>query len=68
MNTFFMFAKCFLEGLKHMTPERTDTIISIIYALLGEKDGVLIIDFSGIEQAMKASVALTRATGISFSV
>ena len=77
MGTFFMFGRYSLEALKGMRPKRTkegeDLIkkyggkVEAMYALLGEKDVVLILNFPGIEQAMKASVALTKTTGISFT-
>ncbi len=77
MSTFFMFGKYSLDGLKGMSAERTEKITGLIekfggrvnsmYALLGENDLVFITDFPGIEQAMKASVALTKLTNISFS-
>jgi uncharacterized protein with GYD domain len=38
-----------------------------MYSLLGEKDLVFILTFPGIEQAMKASVALSKMTGIAFT-
>ena len=76
MAIFFMFGKYSSEGLKEMSAERTDKAVSLIkkfdgevdsvYALLGEQDLVLIVDFPGVEQAMKASVALTKMTGVSF--
>lgn len=77
MSTFFMFGKYSLDGLKGMSADRTNKIISLIegfggkvnsmHALLGENDLVFIADFPSIEQAMKASVALTKMTNISFS-
>jgi len=77
MATFFMFGKYSSEALKGMSAERTDKAISLIkkcggevnsmYALLGEQDLVFIVDFPGPEQAMKASVALTKMTGVSFA-
>ena len=77
MATFFMFGKYSSEGLKEMSAERTDKAVSLIkkfdgevdsvYALLGEQDLVLIVDFPGVEQAMKASVALSKLTGVSFT-
>lgn len=77
MATFFMFGKYSLEALKEMSADRTDRVVNLIkslggkvnsiYALLGEKDLVLIVSFPGIEQAMKASVALGKSTGISFT-
>ena len=55
MVTFFMFGKYSSEALKEMSTERTDKAASIItkfggevksmYALLGEHDLVLIVDF-----------------------
>jgi uncharacterized protein with GYD domain len=77
MTTFFMFGKYSSEALKNMSAERTEKAVSLIkkfggevnsmYALLGEQDLVLIVDFPGVEQAMKASVALTKMTGVSFT-
>ena len=77
MATFFMFRKYSSEALKQMSAERTDKVVSLIkkyggevnsmYALLGERDLVLIVDFLELEQAMKASVTLSKLTGISFS-
>lgn len=77
MATFFMFGKYSPEALKEMSAERTDKAVSLIkkfggelnsmYALLGEQDLVLIVDFPELEQAIKASVALTKMTGVSFS-
>jgi len=77
MAMFFMFGKYSSEALKDMSAERTDKAVSLIekfsgevnsmYALLGEQDLILIVDFPGVEQAMKASVALTKMTGVSFT-
>jgi uncharacterized protein with GYD domain len=77
MATFFMFGKYSSEALKEMSSERTDKAVSLIkklggkvnsiYALLGEIDLVLLVDFPEIKQAMKASVALSKLTRISFT-
>ena len=77
MSTFFMFGKYSQEAVKEISKERTDRATSLIekfggkvdsvYALLGEHDLVLITDFPGTEEAMKASLALTRLTGVAFS-
>jgi uncharacterized protein with GYD domain len=77
MPTFFMFGKYSSESLKGITPKRTDKTLKLlkelggevksIYALLGKTDLVLIVDLPNIEQVMKASVALHKLTGISFS-
>jgi len=77
MATFMMYGKYSLEALKGMSADRTDKGVSLIkkfggevksmYALLGEKDLVFIVDFPDAGQAMKASVALCKATGIAFA-
>ena len=77
MATFFMFGKYSAEAVKGISAERTEQAaleiqkfggqVKSIYALLGEHDLVLIVDFPGIEQALKASVALSRTTGVSFT-
>ena len=76
MATFFMFGKYSPESLNQISNERTDKAVSLInkfggqvnsmYTLLGEQDIVLIVDFTDLEQVMKASIALTKMTGISF--
>lgn len=77
MGTFFMFGKYSSEALKGMSAKRTgeaNNLISklggkviSIYALMGAYDLVLIVNFPGVEQAMKASVALSKSTGVSFT-
>ena len=77
MATFFMFGKYSAESLKKISGKRTQSAINLInkfggkvegmYALLGEMDLVFITSFPGIEQAMKASVSLSKLTGISFT-
>ena len=77
MSTYFMFGKYSLEAIKEMSVERTDKIVGLIkklggevnsmYALLGEKDLVFIVNFPKVEQAIKASVALSKLTHISFT-
>lgn len=76
MAKFLMLGKYSHEAIKGITAERTKRGASIIekaggkvdsmYALLGNYDLVLLVDFPGIPEAMKASVALTKLTGISF--
>lgn len=77
MATFFMFGKYSSEAVKGISAQRTKKgnvlieelggeVVSL-YALLGEQDLVLIPEFPGKEQAMKASVALGSLTGISFT-
>ena len=77
MAKYFMFGKYSSEALKQMSAERTEKAVSLInkfggevsstYALLGEYDLVLIVDFPGLEQVMKASIALTKMTSVSFN-
>ncbi len=77
MATFFMFGKYSSEAVKGMSPKRTKVVEDVIkkfggktesmYALLGERDLVIISTFPGVEQAVKTSVALSKKTGISFT-
>jgi uncharacterized protein with GYD domain len=77
MATYLMSGRYSLDAVKEISAERTDKATAVIkkhggkvkagYALLGENDLVLIVDFPGTEQAMKASVALTKLLGISFT-
>jgi len=77
MATFFMFGKYSPGSLKEMSIERTQQAIQEIqnlggemtamHALLGEYDLLFCVQLSDISDAMKASVALTRLTGISFT-
>lgn len=77
MSTYFLFGKYSLEGLKGMSRERTGSIIGLIekfggkvssmHVLLGEIDLVFNADFPSNQAAMKASVALSKQTGISFT-
>jgi uncharacterized protein with GYD domain len=41
--------------------------LTAVYATLGEDDLLVIVEFPGVEEAVKASVALNRAFGISFA-
>jgi len=77
MATFLMLGKYSAEAVKVISAKRTKEGLNLVkkfggevksmYALLGEKDLAFILDFPGIEQAMKASVALSKSTGISFT-
>ncbi len=77
MATYFMFGRYSLDSVKEISPERTNKAAALInkhggevksgYALLGEKDLVLIVDLPDTEQAMKTSVALAKLLGISFT-
>jgi uncharacterized protein with GYD domain len=77
MATFLMFGKYSAEAAKKISSKRTKDVVNLIkkfggkvkamYALLGERDLVFILTFPEMEQAMKASVALSKSTGISFA-
>ena len=77
MATFFMYGKYSSEAIEKMSSDRTKKAITLIkktggeikaaYALLGEQDLVIIVDFSDIKQVMKTSVALSKLTDISFT-
>jgi uncharacterized protein with GYD domain len=77
MSTFIMFGKYSSEGLKGMSANRTKEATEAIkknggqvkemYALLGDKDLVFILDFPNTEKAMKAAIALSKLTGIAFT-
>ncbi|MFB0521090.1 MAG: GYD domain-containing protein [Desulfatiglandales bacterium] len=77
MATFCMFGSYSAEACKGISAERTQKGSSLVkkyggeirsmYALLGEKDLIFIVDFPGTEQAMKASVGISKLTGISFT-
>jgi len=75
--TFFMMGKYTPEAVKGISADRTkgaDALIKKLggevksmFALLGEFDLALIIDLPGTEEAMKASIGLSKLTGIGFS-
>jgi uncharacterized protein with GYD domain len=77
MATFLMFGKYSPAALKGISGKRTEEAVSLVkkfngevksmYALLGEEDLVFTLTFPGIEEAMKASVALSKLTRISFT-
>lgn len=76
MATFVLFGKYSIDAVKEISADRTAKATAVIgdsggevkaaYALLGETDLVLIVDFPGVKEAMKASVELTKLLGISF--
>jgi uncharacterized protein with GYD domain len=77
MATFLMFGKYSSRALQEMSIQRTDKAVDLVkqfggevqamYATLGQQDLVLVVSLPGTEEAMKASVALTKLTGISFT-
>ncbi len=77
MPTYVMFGKYTPDSIEDISAQRTQDATKVIgdaggkvvsgYALLGETDLVLIAEFPGNEQAMKASVGLARLLEISFT-
>jgi len=77
MATYFMFGDFSQEAVGKISADRTVQGKALIekhkgkviaqYALLGEKDLVLIVDFPGTAEVMQTSVALSRLLGIAFS-
>ena len=77
MAIYFMFGKYSSDAMKAISAERTQKSAALvkkyggdvksIHALLGEHDLVCIVEFPNTEHAMKASVALAKLTGISFT-
>ena len=77
MPIFMMFGKYSTEALKGISSERTDKAVELIarnggkvismYAVMGEHDLVFTLDFPNSENAIAASVALNKLTGISFT-
>jgi uncharacterized protein with GYD domain len=77
MAKFLMMGKYSVEAIKGIAAERTKKVVEIIekaggkvnsmYALLGDYDLAFVVDFPGIQEAMKASVALARLTGVGFT-
>lgn len=77
MATFFMFGKYTTESIKKISAERTQQAVSEIkkmggevnamHVLLGEYDLLMCVKLQGIEDAIKASVALAQLTGIAFT-
>lgn len=72
-----MYGKYSQEAIGGISAERTKKVLDAIaeaggkvnsmYALLGKYDIVLITDFSGVAEVMKASIALNKLTNIAFT-
>jgi uncharacterized protein with GYD domain len=77
MTTFIMTGRYSPEAMKQISAERTTQAIEIVdqcggkivatYATMGETDLLAIMEFPGVSHAIKASVELNRALGISFA-
>jgi uncharacterized protein with GYD domain len=76
MATYFLFGKYSSDAIKGMSTSRTEKATKLIqkyggevksvYALLGDTDVVIIAAFPGTEQVVKASLAISKLTGIAF--
>jgi uncharacterized protein with GYD domain len=76
MATFLMSGSYSIDSIGKISAKRTrdaEEVISDLggelksgYALLGESDLLFIVDFPGVNEAMKASVKLSKMLGISF--
>ncbi|MCX7797557.1 MAG: GYD domain-containing protein [Melioribacter sp.] len=77
MAEFILMGKYSQESIKQVSAERTKQAseqieklggkIKSIYALLGEKDLIIIAELPDNEKALQASLALFKITGIAFT-
>ncbi len=77
MATFFITGIYSSDAIESINAGRTNDAekmieqfggkVNAMYALMGEVDLVLIVDFPDFKKAMQASVALSKLTGIAFS-
>lgn len=77
MAKFFMYGKYSQEAIEGISADRTKKALEVIvkaggkvnsiYALLGKYDIVLITDFPGVAEVMRASITLNKLTNISFT-
>ena len=77
MSTYVLFGKYSPESIKEISADRTQKALEVIaasggsvksgYAMLGEVDLLVIADFPGNDQAMKASVGLAKLLGVGFT-
>ncbi len=77
MRTFLMFGKSSSRELKEISVKYRAEVVSVVksfggdvrsmYVMLREKYLVLVFDFPALKRAVKASIALSKLTGISFT-
>lgn len=76
MGTFIMFGEYSYDSVKEINPDRTRRATELIqnaggelkyvYVLLGETDLLLITEFPTVQQAMRASIDLSKLLGVVF--
>ncbi len=77
MATFLMFGKYSPQALEGMSAQRTASAVKLIkkfggeaqsmFATLGATDLVFVVSFPSTDDAIKASVALSKMSGIAFT-
>ncbi len=77
MAKYLMLGKYSAEAARGINPERTKKVtetiekaggkLNFMYALLGNYDLVFLVDFPGPAEAIRASTAITKLTGIGFT-
>ena len=77
MAKYLMLGKYSAEAVKGIAAERTKKVSEVIektggkveamYALLGNYDLAFIADFPGTKEVLKASIIITKLTGIAFT-
>ena len=77
MQIFIITGRYSAESIKQISGERTTKGVQIVqqcggkfvgaYATMGETDVLAIVEFPGVSEAFKASIALNKELGISFS-
>jgi len=77
MAKFLMLGKYSSEAVKGISADRTKKVVSAIeksggkvdsmHALLGAYDLAFMVDFPGMKDVMKASIAITKSTDIGFN-
>ncbi|MCM8796391.1 MAG: GYD domain-containing protein [Candidatus Omnitrophica bacterium] len=77
MAKYLMLGKYSTEAIKGIAAERTKKVtdaiekvggkVEAMYALLGNYDLAFIADFPNNKEALKASIAITKLTGIGFT-
>ncbi len=77
MATFLMVGKYCCKSLENVSPERTEQAVELIkkhsgeihsmHATLGQNDLIFLLEFPGMKEAMRASVAMSKLTGIAFT-